>query len=134
MLKSSWIGIGFSHHRVPSLSNVATRCSSGIEPGPLAELAASTNCVIAWRVGVSFQDGSGSPDAIVSVAGHGRSQMAFDVDVHVVADVEDDLDDPASAELELGPVLAAHRVTGVVPDGEPAVGEALQGRHVDPPP
>jgi len=28
-MKSSWIGIGFSDHSVPSLSNVATRSSGG---------------------------------------------------------------------------------------------------------
>ena len=28
-MKSSWIGIGFSHHKVPSLSNTATRSSGG---------------------------------------------------------------------------------------------------------
>ena len=28
-MKSSWIGIGFSHHSVPSLSNTATRSSTG---------------------------------------------------------------------------------------------------------
>jgi hypothetical protein len=28
-MKSSWIGIGFSHHKVPSLSNTATRSSTG---------------------------------------------------------------------------------------------------------
>ena len=35
-MKSSWIGIGFSHHKVPSLSNTATRSSGGtaaIRPG-----------------------------------------------------------------------------------------------------
>ena len=28
-MKSSWIGIGFSHHSVPSLSNAATRSATG---------------------------------------------------------------------------------------------------------
>ena len=33
-MKSSWIGIGFSHHRVPSLSNTATRSSTGTASAP----------------------------------------------------------------------------------------------------
>ena len=28
-MKSAWIGIGFSHHKVPSLSKTATRSSGG---------------------------------------------------------------------------------------------------------
>jgi hypothetical protein len=31
-MKSSWIGIGFSHHNVPSLSNTARRSAAGIAP------------------------------------------------------------------------------------------------------
>ena len=33
-MKSSWMGIGFSHHRVPSLSNVAMRSDGGTKCGP----------------------------------------------------------------------------------------------------
>ena len=33
-MKSSWIGIGFSHHSVPSLSNTATRSSTGTASAP----------------------------------------------------------------------------------------------------
>ena len=33
-MNASWIGIGFSHHNVPSLSNVATRSSFGTKSGP----------------------------------------------------------------------------------------------------
>jgi hypothetical protein len=33
-MKSSWIGIGFSHHSVPSLSNTATRSGGGTAPLP----------------------------------------------------------------------------------------------------
>jgi hypothetical protein len=36
------------------------------------------------------------------VAGHGRVEVAFEVDVAVVAEVVDDLDDPAAGEGELG--------------------------------
>ena len=48
-VKSSWIGIGFSHHSVPSLSNTAIR-SSG------ATAADSANSTIACLVGVSLQE------------------------------------------------------------------------------
>ena len=33
-MKASWIGIGFSHHSVPSLSKTATRSSTGTKSGP----------------------------------------------------------------------------------------------------
>jgi hypothetical protein len=46
--------------------------------------------------------------------------VAFDVDVDVVGDVEHDLDDPASRELELGPVLAGDGIAAVIADAEPA--------------
>ena len=41
-MKSAWIGSGFSHHSVPSLSNTATRSSTGS-----SETARSTNATIA---------------------------------------------------------------------------------------
>ncbi len=34
-MKSSWMGIGFSHHSVPSLSKTATRSSGGTNPESL---------------------------------------------------------------------------------------------------
>jgi hypothetical protein len=33
-VKSSWIGIGFSHQSVPSLSKTATRASGSTKSGP----------------------------------------------------------------------------------------------------
>src|SRR3954447_1014166 len=56
-MKSSWIGIGFSHHRVPSLSKTATRSSTGTPCSPHARL---TNVMIACLVGPSRQVDSGS--------------------------------------------------------------------------
>jgi hypothetical protein len=52
-MKSSWIGIGFSHQSVPSLSNTAIRCSG-------STALDSTNLTIASVVAVSFQDASAS--------------------------------------------------------------------------
>ena len=84
-MKSSWIGIGFSHHSVPSLSKTATRGSGAL----------ATNSSIAARVAVSFQD-------LRSVTGECRRDMALDVDVRVAGDVEHDLGDRAAGERELG--------------------------------
>src|SRR3954465_4366424 len=49
-MKSIWIGIGFSHHSVPSLSNTATRSSTGTSSQTRA-----TNSTIASRAGASRQ-------------------------------------------------------------------------------
>ena len=46
-MKSSWIGIGFSHHNVPSLSKTATRSSTGTVADPSAPQVRSTNSTIA---------------------------------------------------------------------------------------
>jgi hypothetical protein len=53
--KSSSIGIGFSHHRVPSLSNTATRSSGGTNSGDPSVVTRSTNSRIAVAAGPSFQ-------------------------------------------------------------------------------
>ena len=58
-MKSAWTGSGRSHQSVPSLSKTATRSSGGTKPGPLACVTLSTKRVIARRVAVSDQDGSG---------------------------------------------------------------------------
>jgi hypothetical protein len=50
-MKSAWIGSGFSHHSVPSLSNTATRSSCGTASATVR----STNATIAFRVAPSFQ-------------------------------------------------------------------------------
>ena len=52
-MKSSWIGIGFSHHRVPSLSNTATRSSTGTAADPPSPDARSTKSMMACLVGPS---------------------------------------------------------------------------------
>src|SRR3954471_5839335 len=51
MMKSAWIGIGFSHHRVPSLSNTATRSSTGTSSATVR----STKSTIAFLAGPSIQ-------------------------------------------------------------------------------
>ena len=60
-MKSAWIGSGFSHQSVPSLSKTATRSSGGTPP----EVTRSTNASTASFVGPSFQVASGS--ATISV-------------------------------------------------------------------
>ena len=57
-MKPSSIGIGFSHHRVPSLSNTATRSSGATKSGPPSRVTASTKETMALRVAVSLHDGS----------------------------------------------------------------------------
>jgi hypothetical protein len=59
-MKSSWIGIGFSHHKVPSLSKTATRSSIGTVADPSAPQIRSTNSTIACLVGPSRQPDSNS--------------------------------------------------------------------------
>src|SRR4051794_17002102 len=54
-MKSSWIGIGFSHHSVPSLSKTATRSSSGTARAPFAPQTFATNSTIARFAGPSRQ-------------------------------------------------------------------------------
>ena len=51
------------------------------------------------------------------VAGQRRGELALDVEVDVVADVDLDLQDPAAVEREAGRVLLADRVAGVVAEG-----------------
>jgi hypothetical protein len=71
-MKPSSIGIGFSHQRVPSLSNTATRSSGGT-----SRVAASTNSTIACRVALSCQDASSAmpvTGALSRGRGGGRSE------------------------------------------------------------
>ena len=56
-MKSAWIGSGFSHQSVPSLSKTATRSSGG---SPSADTR-STKSSTASLAAPSFQDASGSP-------------------------------------------------------------------------
>jgi hypothetical protein len=54
-MKSSWIGIGYSHHSVPSLSNTAKRSSTGTGTDPSPPLTRATNSTIACFAGPSRQ-------------------------------------------------------------------------------
>src|SRR5580692_727583 len=72
--KASWVYIGCSTHKVPSLSNVAMRSAGGTKSGPPCRVTRATKPVIACLLGPSFHDGSGSLDAAVCAsAGLGRS-------------------------------------------------------------
>ena len=62
-MKSSWMGIGFSHHRVPSLSNTATRSAAGTNSGDPSVVTRSTNSTMACLLAPARQLGSGSPSA-----------------------------------------------------------------------
>ena len=62
-MKSSWIGIGFSHQRVPSLSNVAMRSDGGTKFGP-SSVTERTKSRIASLLLPSFQLPSTSSFAI----------------------------------------------------------------------
>src|SRR3954451_21811331 len=79
-MKSSWIGIGFSHHRVPSLSTTATRSSTGTLLEPCWPHVRSTNWMIACLAGPSFQLASCAVVMVVSSglerihSGHGHRQ------------------------------------------------------------
>ena len=63
-MKSSWIGIGFSHHSVPSLSNTATL----LVGRDISRRTCATNSRIARRDGPSRQLARAVPDSIVAIA------------------------------------------------------------------
>jgi hypothetical protein len=54
-MKPSSIGIGFSHHSVPSLSKVATRSDGGTKSGEPSVATRATKSRIDATVGPSFQ-------------------------------------------------------------------------------
>src|SRR3954468_23796418 len=60
-MKSIWIGTGFSHHSVPSLSKTATRSSTGTGSDPSWPLVFATNSKIAFFAGPSRQVPSALP-------------------------------------------------------------------------
>jgi hypothetical protein len=60
-MKSSWMGIGFSHHSVPSLSNAATRSWGGTKSGEPSLVTRSTSSWMACLLAPARQLGSGSP-------------------------------------------------------------------------
>jgi hypothetical protein len=80
-MKSAWIGIGFSHHKVPSLSKTATR-SSGGTPADTVRSAKSTTARLAVP---SFQLAS-SP-ITVAIPRHHYLGLGFEVGLRVAADV-----------------------------------------------
>jgi len=55
-MKPSSIGIGFSHHRVPSLSNTATRSAAGRNSGDPSAVTRATKSRMAATAAPSFQD------------------------------------------------------------------------------
>ena len=75
-MKSSWIGIGFSHHKVPSLSNTATRSSTGTPSDSFSPHVRRTKSMIACFVAPSRHYGSTSAMIPLLVAsGHPRSTV-----------------------------------------------------------
>ncbi len=44
-MKSAWIGIGFSHHKVPSLSKTATRSPAGTPADSVRSVNSTTACL-----------------------------------------------------------------------------------------
>src|ERR1700730_11385988 len=58
--KTSWVYIGCSTHKVPSLSNVAMRSAGGTKSGPPCWVMRATKPVIARLLAPSFHDGSAS--------------------------------------------------------------------------
>ena len=87
-MKSSWIGIGFSHHRVPSLSNTATRSSGGTAVDPASPHVRATKFMIACLAGPSRQLESSpvmacppcSPDPRSHTARHQQGHSPHGVD------------------------------------------------------
>jgi hypothetical protein len=57
------------------------------------------------------------------VAGQGGGELALDVEVDVVADVDLDLQDRPALEREAGRILLADRVAGVVADRQALAAE-----------
>src|SRR6187402_363815 len=56
----TWKGTGFSDHKVPSLSNTATRSAAGTKSGPPCRVTRSTKSRMALREALSFHEGRGS--------------------------------------------------------------------------
>src|SRR5215207_2312413 len=83
-MKSSWIGIGFSHHSVPSLSNTAMRSSTGTACDPCSPQTRRTKSTMASFEGLSFHVVNGSAAMrgrafeLVALALRGGLQERFD--------------------------------------------------------
>ena len=75
-VKSSWIGIGFSLHRVPSLSNTATRSPGATDSGVPSAVTRRTKSMMARRAGVSRHEASKFSPTMLSPPFH---QVASEV-------------------------------------------------------
>src|SRR4051795_8872615 len=117
-MKSIWIGTGFSHQSVPSLSNTATRSSTGTGSDPSVPVVAATNRRIASLAGPSRQLASVGVEALLTR--HHRRGLALQVHVRLAADIDGDALDGAAAERpgRLARVVGSHRVAAVAPDAE----------------
>src|SRR5689334_19289853 len=70
-MKSSWMGMGFSVHSVPSLSKTAMRSFGGTKPGSPSRVAAATKSRIVRVVAVSRHDARPvSVVELIAVGGH----------------------------------------------------------------
>src|SRR3954454_19643193 len=126
-MKSNWIGMGFSHHSVPSLSNTATRSSTGTDSH------AATKSRIACLAGPARHFVS-SPVISVSFPGHHGDGLALEVDVWVAAHVYGDAVDRAAGELvrRVARVIVGHGLAAVTPDGQALAGDReLAGLGLD---
>ena len=88
-MKSAWMGSGFSHQRVPSLSKVATLSGAGTNESP-GSVTDQTKPRIASLAGPWRHDGSGSVAFIASLLfpHQHRLGLAFQVQVRLAADVD----------------------------------------------
>src|SRR4051794_32263497 len=99
-MKSIWMGTGFSHQSVPSLSNTATRSSPGTGSDPSAPTVAATNARIASLAGPSCQLASVAVVDAALLTGHHRRGLARQVHVRLAAHIDGDAFDGPAAEAE----------------------------------
>src|SRR5580765_5867046 len=108
-MNPSSIGIGFSHQRVPSLSNVAIRSAGGTNSGPPSVVTRSTKSRIAARVGVSRHEASTSviagsgpvscpEDTAGSLPHQHQFRLSLEVEIGVAADIDRHAVDGAAGE------------------------------------
>src|SRR5215218_9104867 len=116
-MKSIWIGTGFSHQSVPSLSNTATRSSAGTGSDPSVPVVAATNRRNASLAGPSRQLASVPVIDAALLTRHHRRGLALQVHVRLAADVDRHPPDRAAREAErrLARVVGGDRVAAVAP-------------------
>src|SRR4051795_6161069 len=124
-MKSIWIGTGFSHQSVPSLSNTATRSSTGTGSDPSVPVVVATNRRIASLAGPSRQLASVAVMDAALLTRHHRRRLALQVHVWLAADVDGDAVERAARE----PVRRGAGV--VVGDGVAAVASDAQPLAAD---